>query len=369
MGAAVRLRTFLHRRRRGLAAAYLAGVALFAGAPWAYVAWVPDDVDLGLAIAARAWCYRATFEEVERAERDAAPGGAGLDAACRRLERFLARHARVQPAQLDSHATARAAVLLAELWTRRERPARGAEAIAPLLERLPLDHTLWWAHGRALAADGELAEAAKSLRRAFELTLHHAGVADDYLAVLAEQNRFDEIAAVAGEWERAQVRAAPRAILKAGIPRRPIERRILAAVGIDVEQGRFFRHFERWPLERGVARTVEFPPELFEPWPWRDELVVQMRVENAWDGVHVAEVEVERRDGRIERRPARAGTLHRPGSGAGAWAEVFTGVPGDQVRRVALVYDCPGQELAEKSRRAIAKARANVAAAARSGTR
>lgn len=367
MASLVRLRQFAYRHRRWLAGLYLLLVLVVGGGLWAYVSLVPDDVDLGLTIAARAWFYRDSFAAVEAAEHDLEQGESGRASAQARLEEFLAEHAQVQPAQLWSHAVARAGVLLAELHVANERPMRGAEAIEPLLERLPLDYTLWWAHGRALEADGEFAAAAKSLRRAFELTLHHPGIVEDYLGCLNEINAFAETAWVADEWERALVRAAPKALLKVGIPRRPLERRVLSAVGIDVEQGRFFRHLEKWGMPRGAGCRVEFPPAMFEPWGWHDELVVQLRLDQLWDGFTVDLLEIERRDGRVERRVPQVGYLHRDGSGVNAYAELFTGVPGDEVARVTLTYSCAAPELSAKAQRAIAKARANLAPAAARG--
>lgn len=361
MASLVRLRQFAYRHRRWLAGLYLLLVLVVGGGLWAYVSLVPDDVDLGLTIAARAWFYRDSFAAVEAAEREMAQGESGRLSARARLEEFLADHAQIQPAQLWSHAVARAGVLLAELHIANERPQRGAEAIAPLLERLPLDYTLWWAHGRALEADGEFADAAKSLRRAFELTLHHAGIVEDYLACLGEINAFTEVAWVADEWERALVRAAPKALLKVGIPRRPLERRVLSAVGIDVEQGRFFRHEEKWGMPRGKECRVEFPPAMFEPWSWHEELVVQLRLDQLWDGFTVDALEIERRDGRVEQRVPAVGYLHRAGSGVNAYAELFTGVPGDEVARVTLTYSCAQPTLSAKAQRVIQKARANLA--------
>jgi hypothetical protein len=136
-----RLRGFVYRHRRALALSYLLLTLLVGGSLWAYVAWVPDDVDLGITIAARAWFHERTFAEPEAAAAEAA---AGDHAAARdRLERFLAEHPRIQPAQLWTHAVSRAGVVLAEAWTALGRPGRAAEALAPLLERLPTDYQLW----------------------------------------------------------------------------------------------------------------------------------------------------------------------------------------------------------------------------------
>lgn len=359
MTALDRLRSFAYRHRRGLALCYLLLTAGLGGGLWAYVRFVPDDVDLGVTIAARAWFYERTFAEPDAARREAAAGD--TDAARSRLERFLAEHAEVQPSQLWTHAVSRAGVELADLWTADRRGNRGAEAITPLLERLPSDYQLWWAKGRALEADGDFRAAADALRRAFELTLTHAGVLDSYLACLGEINAFAEVAWAADEWERAQVRAAPHGLIKAGIPRTPLERRVLGAVGIAVEQARFFRHQELWAVARGDAVRIDFPAAMFEPWPWREELVVQLRLEGLWDGFEVTGCEVTRRDGVcVERLPA-VGMLHRDGSGVGAYAELCTGVPGDQVAGVTLTCRIPEPALSAKSQRAIRKARENLA--------
>ncbi len=363
MATLLHLRTLAYRHRRWLAALYLLLVLVLGGGLWAYVAFVPDDVDLGLTIAARAWFYERTFEEVAAARVEAGAGDGGVAAARVRLERFLAQHPKIQPAQLWSHAVSDAGVLLAELHTREGRAKRGAEALTPLLERLPLDYPLWWAQGRALESEAEYADAAKSLRRAFELTLHHPGVIEDYLACLGEINAFAEIGWVADEWERALIRAAPKATLKVGIPRSSLERKVLGAVGIPVEHGRFFRHEEKWGMPRGERCSVEFPAAMFEPWPWHDELVVQLRLDQLWDGFTIDAMAVERRDGRVEDRLPRIGYLHREGSGVNAYAELFTGVPGDEVARVTLTYSCAAPKLSAKAQRTIRKARANLAPA------
>ncbi len=354
-----RLRSFAYRHRRPLAAAYLLLTLVTGGGLWAYVAWVPDDVDLGLTITARAWFHQRTFVEPDAARAEAA---AGDHAAARdRLERFLADHPRIQPAQRFTHAVSRAGVQLAEAWIALGRPSRGAEALHPLLERLPTDYQLWWAQGRAFDEDGEFKAAATSLRRAFALTLTHPGVADDYFAALGELNAYAEVAWAADEWERAQVRGAPRGLIKAGIPRRALERDMLGAAGVPVEHARFFRHQELWALARGDDVQVEFPSAMFEPWPWREELVVQLRLENVWDGFEVTGCEVVRRDGsRATRRPDVA-LLHREGSGVGAYAELFTGVPGDQVAGVRLSCQIPQPALSTHSQRVIRKARVNLA--------
>ena len=85
-----RLKQFAFRRRRLLAGLYLGGLAVLAGGPFAYVAWVPDDVDTGLVVAARAFFYGRTFHEVERARADVAAGKLAL--AQERLEHFLGEH-------------------------------------------------------------------------------------------------------------------------------------------------------------------------------------------------------------------------------------------------------------------------------------
>ncbi|MBM4013405.1 MAG: hypothetical protein FJ293_00345 [Planctomycetes bacterium] len=360
-----RLRSFAYSHRRVLAAAYLLLTLITGGGLWAYVAWVPDDVDLGLTIAARAWFHERTFAEPDAARAEAA---AGDHATARdRLERFLADHPRIQPAQRWTHAVSRAGVQLAEAWVALGRPNRGAEALVPLLERLPTDYQLWWAQGRAFDADGDFKAAARSLRRAFELTLTHPGVLDDYLAALGELNAYAEVAAAADEWDRAQVRGAPRGLIKAGIPRRPLERDVLGAVGVPVEHARFFRHQELWALPRGEDVRIEFPAAMFEPWPWREELVVQLRIENLWDGFAVTGCEVARRDGSRETRLPEVALLHRAGSGVGAYAELFTGIPGNQVASVALRCRIPQASLSTHSQRVIRKARENLAPALAEG--
>ena len=365
MAGAGRLRLFAFRHRRSLAVAWLLLVVVVVGAPWAYVAWVPDDVDLGLTIATRAWCYERTFAEPEAARREFEAGR--YDEARARLERFLAEHHDVQPASLWTHAVSRAGVLYADLAIAMRRAGKGAEAIAPLCLRLPLDYQLWWAQGRAFEANGDFREGADALRRAFELTLHHAGVLDDYLACLGEINAFAEVAWAADEWERAQVRGAPKALLKAGIPRTASEQRALSAVAIPIEHGRFFRHEERWGVARGDAVRIEFPAAMFEPWPWNDELVVQLRLENCYDGFEVTGFELERKDGRVETALPAVASLHRDGSGVAAYAELFTGVAGSDVKRVALTCKIPRHELNAKSRRVILKARENLAPALAGG--
>ena len=365
MAAISRLRRFAYRHRLWLAALWLLFVVVMCGGLWAYVAWVPDDVDLGITIASRSWFHERTFAEPAAAQREIEAGE--FDAARARLERFLAEHRDVQPAQLWTHAVSRAGVLLADTWIELGRGNKGAEAVAPLIERLPLDYQLWWAKGRGLEADGDFRGGADALRRAFELTLTHAGVLDDYLACLGEINAFAEVAWAADEWDRAQIRGAPKAQLKAGIPRRDLEQRVLGAVGIPVEHGRFFRHQDSWGVARGEAVRFDYPAAMFEPWEWRDELVVQLRLENVWDGFEVTRFELERRDGSLETRMPSVATMHRDGSGVGAYAELFTGVPGDEVKRVTLTCRIPAPELSAKSKRVIKKARDNLAPALADG--
>ena len=293
------LKRLAFQHRRLLAGLWLSAIALLGGGLWAYVAFVPDDIDTGIAVAARAWFYRRTFAEVEQARRELESGQP--DVARRRLERFLAARRDVQPAQLWTHAVIDAGKLLARIGIEQGNGKRAAESITPLLERLPLEYQLWWAQGRALAADGSYAEAAAPLRRAFTLTLHHAGVLEDYLASMNEINTFADVAWAADEHERARARATPHLLLKVGIPRPKLERWGLSAVGIPVEHGRFFRHLERFDGERGPGRRILFPPEMFEPWrpEWSDELVVHLRMENVFDGFTVDGMEITRRDGDV----------------------------------------------------------------------
>jgi len=359
------IRQFAFRRRRLLAGAWLGALVLLGGGLFGYAAWVPDDIDTGITIAARTWFYRRTFSEVERARGELAAGSP--DVARARLERYLAGHARVQPAQLHTHAVIEAATLHARLCVEQGRPARAAESLDRVVERLPLEYRLWWAKGRAHAADGDHPEAAKALREAFKLTLHHAGVIEDYLASLGEMNANADAAWVADEFERALVRAAPHLLLKVGIPREELARRALAAVEIAVEHGTYFRHLERFDGERGAGRRIVYPPEMFEPWPeaWDDELVVSLRMANVWDGFTVDAVEIVRRDGSVATPAPRVGYLHREGSGVAAYAEVFTGEPGRDVRQVTLICSSAAPTLSVAAQRVIEKARRNLASLAR----
>ena len=135
----------------------------------------------------------------------------------------------------------------------------------------------------------------------------------------------------------------------------------------DPEHGRFFRHDEQWGIARGDSVRIDFPPAMFEPWKWSQELVVQLRLEHCWDGFDVTGFELERRDGRVETALPAVATLHRDGSGVGAYAELFTGVPGRDVKRVSLTCRIPAPALSAKSQRAIQKARENLAPALAGG--
>jgi hypothetical protein len=323
-----------------------------------YVAWVPDEIDTGITVAARAWFYGRTFREVAAARAEVAAGD--LAAARARLERFLAEHDDVQPARLETHAVIDAGVLLSDVLTEMGRPGRGAELLAPLIERIPLEYKLHWAQGRAFAADGDHAAAAGPLREAFKLTLHHTGVIEDLLSSLGELNASRDVAWVADEYQRALRRSAPHATLMVGFPRSDLERFGLRAAGIPVQHGRFVRHLERFDLVRGSGQRLEFPPEMFADWTFPGELVLHVRMENVYEGFTVDSMEVIRRDGRAESSAPKVAYLHRDGSGVGAYAEIFTGIQGGEVERVALQYSCDTPSLSERARRVIARARRNL---------
>ncbi len=355
-----RIRVFLWRHQRPLAFLYAGALAL---------AWIgfllfsfatPSSYDVGMAVAARAIAYHASFEDVQAAREDIAAGR--VDDARLRLERFLEDTKGVQRSQLETHAVMEAYELLSDLHMRRNRPRQAIALLRNLTERVPLHYRGWYLRGLAEKTGAGLPVAAASLDRAFRLTLNHTGVTEAYLAVLADLPDLEKILWVADQFARAGRRAAPIAVVKVGVPRGGLERRGLAWAGIPVEHGMFFRQFEARGLARGDRQVISCPPELFADWPSNGTITVQLRFEHVYNDLRVdalrCRIDGEQKEFALDRKDVRG--LHRAHSSREAFAEFDLELDPGKAADFEIVYSCPEHSLSDEGLAIIDKARANL---------
>jgi tetratricopeptide (TPR) repeat protein len=361
------VRFYFWRHRKGLAALYLALLGGCCGALYLYYTRVPYSAEIGATVALRSLLYDRTFRTVDRARAELEAGRP--ERAERLLLHFLEEHADVQPGQLYTHAVTDAHETLADLYRGQGKLGKAAATLEAAVRRTPLHYWIWYRLGQVQEERGRLAEAADCLREAFRLTLDHPDVVNDYLGVLAELVRPEEIVEVADHFERASRRAAPIVTVKAGPPRPELQRRVLAAVGIPVEHGEFYRSEREYGLPRGPRVEVEVPVELVAGLPRApEEIRLQLRFQNVYDGLVVHALRWEREDGTTggqELAADQVAYLHRPHSGVEFHAELAVALPPGPLTRLAVVYSCPRHELSAESLGIVENARRNVLARGR----
>ncbi len=322
---------------------------------------LPAKYDAALSIALRARTYFASFEPVEAARREFVAGRFAV--AERRLVHFLDEHRRTQPAQLHTHAVTDGHMLLSEVYRSQNRLVRADRELAAAAKRTPLDYYIWYVKGRDAESRGDLAGADKDLERAFLLAPNHRGVAETYLAVLADRNASERILWVADRYERACRRGAPAMDIRAGARRSALQRWVLDEIGIPVEHGRYTRSLDRYGLQRGEGRSIELPPALWRPWiGGAATLYLQLRVQHCYDGFEVDGFTFVKDSGEQERVAAdgRVQYLHRAHSGAEFYAEIDTGLNAAEITAITVHYSCPEGGLSEDSVRIVDKARENA---------
>ena len=359
-----RLRLLLWRHQRLAAYLYLALILAFLGCLLWYRYRVPHGLDTAVAVALRSVAYQGTFERVDQVRADIEAGRLGL--AEQRLDRFIAEHRHVQPAQLATHAVTEAHELLADVYRRTGRMRRRIEVLEAMILRTPLNHRLWHLKGNACRDVRDMAEAARCLREAFKLTLNNPEVVDSYIAVLDDQNAYEDILWVADHYARAKRRGAPRAEVKVGVARSSLERRGLAWAGIPVEHGIFDRNVSLAGLARGERKVLSLPREMFVGWGSPSgPLYVQLKFENVYEELRIDALRYRRKAGEPEEVAVgedKIAYLHRPHSGASFYAEVQTDLDARELEALEIVYSCPEHVLSAQTHRAIAKARVNVQA-------
>lgn len=367
-----RIRLFLWRHQRLLAAAYLSTVAFAVFAVWFYWARVPASVDTGLTVAIRSLYHSETFAHVRLAQRDFDRGAAATDtdvrdelwnSARRRLEFYLDSQSSVQPDRLHTQAIVAATELLARIHRERGQPRRAAKLCSRLAEKIPLNYHLHWLAGQALEEAGDLPAAARALRTGFKLAINNADLANDYLSVLSEQNAFDDILWVAKHFDNGIACGRPSAELKVGVGRGGLQRQVLKWSGVPVEHGNYTRSVTIFGLNRGPSCWLRAPVDLFDDWSQPGALFVQCRFEGVYDGVRGLSMRYWTRDGSEHSLALSEDTLathHRPMSGVESYLEIRSTIDATTVQRIEIEYSCAQQALSKGSRAAIARATANV---------
>ncbi len=358
------LRAFVHRHRVLLSLGYLG--LLFAMACGLY--WfryrMPRGLDVGIAVVLRNVAYQRTFKEVARARGEIER--CDLSKAEQRLELFLARHGRVQPDQLDTHAVSDAHELLAQVYLRTGRPGRALKALEAMIGQTPQNYWLWLSKARTQEEISDLEGAAVSFREAFKLAPNHPEVAEEYIASLSSLNSSEEIVWVADEFRRAVRRGGPMVTVKVGPLREDLERRLLSWAGVEVEHANFDRTLELFNLPRGPRRRIPVPEEMFAPrTDAQGTLVVQLRFEGVYDGLVIDELHYTRTSGEqgsLDLSADPTSYLHRPHSGVEFYAEVRTPFGMNDLKAMEMVYSCPQSVLSQDALAIVEKAGINLKA-------
>jgi tetratricopeptide (TPR) repeat protein len=355
-----RLRFAIWRHRRALSAAWVALILLTVASMFGYYFLVPDEADRALAILSRSYLYGRTFRAVRSAEVDFREGR--IDQAGEKLRGFLDRHKAIQSTHLETHAVVDAALLLAEVEARQGRLNNAVALLEHLTRVEPLEYRPWLALGQVQAESGDLGPAARSLRQAFLLAPNHPGVADAYLEVLFDLVAMEDALWVEREFEHASRRGLPAVDVRTGSPRSSLRRRILVWAGIPVSQGRYVAVDTFYGLPRGRQQRLAIPDGLLAPCPRGQELYLQLRFENIYEGLSIGALRYRKPSGEeVEKAlvPADVAYLHRPGSGKDFYAEIHTGLRPEDVTSLEVVYSCPESRLSEASRRFLGRARLN----------
>jgi len=355
-----RMRLFLWRHQRLLTILYVGILALVWAGFLLFAYATPGRYGVGITVVARALAYHDSFEEVKVAREDIRAGH--MDDAQLRLERFLEVTKDVQRSQLETHAVVEAHETLSDLHMRLDRPRRAIKLLRDLTERVPLHYRAWYLRGLAEKKGASSSAAAKSLDRAFRLTLNHIDVTEAYLLVLAELPDLEKVVWVADQFARAQQRAVPSAVVKVGVPRSVLERYSLGWAGIPVEHGTFFRQFEARGLTRGNRQVISCPAELFADWPSSNVITVQLRFEHVYRDLRVdalrCRIGAEQMEFALDPQDVRH--LHQPNSSREAFVEFDVRLDIGMATDFEILYSCPERRLTDESLAIIDKARANL---------
>ncbi len=354
------IRVFLWRHQRKFAFAYVFSLVLATAFCWAYPRFVPKTVDLGAVIASRSMAHQQTFREISLARRDLNNGN--LKTAETRLEDFVSQHSDVQPSQIYAHSVADACDMLAAIYQEQNRLGRAERTAEAWAKTMPRSYRAWYVLGSIRDMRGDLSGAASALRKAFKLTLCLSEVADDYLAVLAELNRYEDILWVAREYDSAQRNAQPKAEVFVGIPRSSVQRQAMRLSGIPIGHGRYFARFDA-SLERGADRILTLPPEMFGPRAREENLFVLLRVENMYEDFRVTALRYRTQDGEwteLKESNSWVAYSHRKYSGQEYYAELRTDISHRDIAECEIQYSSPHYSLSDGAKRIIRRAELNV---------
>ncbi len=355
------VRTFVWKHQSKLAAAYLSLLVIAHLALWAYPRFAPRSIDLGATIALRSLAYHFTFRDVRRARTDWEKGD--IDRAEARLEQFVSRHEDVQPAHIHAHAVAEACEMLTDIYRQQERFGRAERTAEAWANTMPHNYRAWYVLSSVRKARGDLSGAADACRRAFKLTLCVPQIADDYIAILAELNDYEDILWVSREHERALRNAVPRAEIFIGLPRSSLQRQVMSLAKIPVGHGAYRVRFDTW-LPRGEDKTLTLPPEVFlQQDDGGENLYVMLRVENAHTDFHVSLLRYRNQQGEwvdLKATDDWVTYMHRRHSGVEYYAEMRTNIPREEITACEIVCSSPGYALSGASERIVRRAKINA---------
>lgn len=361
-----KLRLLLWRHQVPLSVLYLGALLVVGGGIFSLRMWMPEHLNMGLAVASRSWAYDRTFEEVKTARADFQAGR--LEDAQRRLVRFLEQHADVQPGQLYTHAVTDACELLSQVYLVQEKPGKAVAVLRAMTETTPLHYRLWYSQGCILKDVGDLEQAALCLRQAFKLTLNHPQVTEAYLSVLADLNSHEEILWVADHFHRASRNAAPKVEVTAGVARSRLQRTAMNLAKVPIGHGSFLASMVFYGLERGQKRHLALPAAMFDSWPAREgKFTVGLCFKNIYQDLRIDCVRYRLKDGEWTRRVLPESQVvfwHRPHSGSEFHVELRTDLEASRIGEFEIVYSCPQHVLSGDAERMIAKARVNCQATA-----
>ena len=237
-----KLRMYLWRHQRMLAAVYCIALLSELSACFAISRFTPTAFDIGSVLALRALAFEDTFEEVKIAEREVADGK--LESASIRLQRFIQRHSDVQPTTLYATAVGEACALLVETHMTRGSLGKAEKTAALWTDIMPRNYRAWYVLGKVRKERADFAGAADAMGHAFKLTLCIPEITNSYLGLLADLNQYERIVWVAKQYARSEKVATPTVEVFVGVARSVSQQMVMKLADLPVGHGQYYARYD-----------------------------------------------------------------------------------------------------------------------------